>query len=144
MMERYGLFSFGAFYYALPLLRLQKILHRYQGYFLPLLPDTVSEVLVDVGCLVPLVCLPAQHVGEGGPPRTAAYKVIVESEAGLVAFPADEACGIVAKQKGEVVATSEEWSAGIAEVFKYQGKEYPILDIDFLAFRMTQKSDKIA
>ena len=138
-MTRFGLFRFATADYALPLLQLRKIVHQWRGYRLPLLPATVSEVLVEGDRLVPLVNLPGVARADLPMIRNAAYKVLVDSEAGVVAFPADVTCGIVAEQKGEVSADAEE-EAGTNGIFKYQGQEYHILDIDFLALRVAQES----
>jgi len=139
-MQRLGLFRFASATYALPLLRLRKIVHQWRGYRLPLLPVTVSEVLVDGHIMVPLINPPVSLGVEQSVIRNAAYKVLVESEAGVVAFPADVTCGIVAEQKGELSAAAEGVGIGTNGIFKYQGQIYHILDIDFLALRIAQKS----
>ena len=138
-MARFGLFRFAAAAYALPLLQLRKIVHQWPGYRLPLLPATVSEVLVEGDRLIPLVNLPCVSGVDLPVIRNAEYKVLAESEAGVVAFPADVTCGIVAEQKGELSAVVN-GAAGTNGIFKYQGQEYHILDIDFLALRVVQGS----
>lgn len=138
-MTRFGLFRFATADYALPLLQLRKIVHQGRGYRLPLLPAAVSEVLVERDLLVPLLNPPSAAGIDLTVIRNAAYKVLVDSEAGVVAFPADATCGIVAEQKGEVSAGPES-AAGTKGIFKYQGQEYQILDIDFLALRVAQES----
>ena len=138
-MTRYGLFGLGLEGYAVPLLQLRKIVYQVTGYLLPRLPAAVSEVLVDEGRLVPLLSLPFLTPDGGSASRTAQYKVFVESEAGVVAFPADMTCGIVAENKGVLLFPVEERVPGIVGTFKAQGKEFKILDIDFLAIEMTQR-----
>lgn len=137
-MIRYGLFQFGSFEYAVPLLRMCKILHQCSGWRLPRLPAAVAEILVEGGRLVPLLKLPDLNVTEGLSTRTVEYKVLAESEAGTVAFPAEQTCGIVAEQKGILLDPDGEQISGVAGIFKYQGKEFKILDIDLLAIGMTQ------
>lgn len=144
MMGRYGLFSFGAQAYAIPLLRLRQIVHRHVGYRLPKLPAAVAEVLVIDGQLVPLVGLDGLTSQGTDPIREAEYKVLAESEGGVVAFPAELVCGVVSEQKGVFLASGEGQQSGVAGIFEYQGKEFKILDIDFLALGMTLRSDGTA
>ncbi|SHI53357.1 Chemotaxis signal transduction protein [Malonomonas rubra DSM 5091] len=143
-MERLGLFVFSGSFYAVPLITLRKIVHQQNGYLLPKLPLAVSEVLVENKQLIPLVALPGQDLGRISENRGAEYKVLVESEAGTIALPADETCGIIAAHKGELLPAEEGESAGIKGRFNYQSTDYHILDIDFLALRMTQVTDKVA
>jgi len=137
-MNRYGLFRYGSLDYAVPLLKMQRIVHQFCGYRLPRLPTAVAEVLVVGGQLVPLLKLPTTAI-EGLSARTVEYKVLMESEAGVVAFPAEVSCGIVAEQKGDLAPADDKQFSGVTGIFKYQTKEYKILDIDFLAMEMTQK-----
>ena len=138
-MTRYGLFAFGAEGYAVPLLQLRKIVCQKTGYILPHLPAAIAEVLVDEGRLVPLLELAFLTPDGGAYPRTAQYKVFAESEAGIVAFPADMTCGIVAENKGVLLFPVKESVPGIIGTFNTQEKEFIILDIDFLAIQMTQR-----
>lgn len=137
-MIRYGLFRFGLFTYAIPLLRMCKIIHQCSGYRLPRLPAAVAEILVDDGVLVPLIKLPILTESEDLSARTVQYKVLADSEAGRVAFPAEVTCGIVAAQKGELLDSDGEQLFGVVGIFKYQENEFKILDIDLLAIGMTQ------
>ena len=138
-MIRYGLFRFGTFAYAVPLLSLQKIVCQHSGYLLPLLPSAVAGLLVDDGSLVPLLrLLPSAGMSEMSA-RSAAYKVLVGSEAGTVALPADVTCGIVAEDKGSLLPAGEEGMAGVVGSFKYQAEEYQILNIDYMAMALTEE-----
>ncbi len=137
-MIRYGLFRFGSLTYAVPLLRMCKIVHCQGGFRLPRLPEAVAEVLIDSGELIPVLKLPAQGLLENETARTVEYKVLAESEAGRIALPAAETCGIVAENKGEISNSVEDLLVGVAGVFKYQGKEYNILDVDLMAISMTE------
>lgn len=138
-MIRYGLFQYGLLGYAVPLQRMRKIVHQCAGYRLPRLPAAVAEVLIDDGQLVPLLSLPNLANSEELSPRAVEYKVLLESEAGLVAFPAEMTCGIVTERKGELLDAEGEQISGVTGIFKYQGKKFKILDIDLLAIGMTQK-----
>jgi chemotaxis signal transduction protein len=136
-MIRYGLFRYGSLAYAVPLERLRKIVHQCPGFRLPRLPGAVAELLVDVEQLVPVLKLPAVLESEELTARTVEYKVLAESEAGTVAFPAELTCGIVAEQKGRL-QSPDDLPAGMSGVFNYQEKDFKILDIDTLAIGMTQ------
>lgn len=139
-MRRLGLFRLGELNFAISLLQIQKILQNSKSYTLPRLPEAVSSVLVDDGELVPVLDL-EQILGEGEQLELTdqGYQVLVESEYGTVAFPADLTGRIVTEQKGTLSSTTEkEKCFGIVGTFVYQGEEYNILDIDFLAIEMTQ------
>lgn len=139
-MKRFGLFRVGELGFAIPLSQIQKILQGSKGYRLPRLPGAVSAVLVDDGQLIPLFDL-GQRLGDGTPLEQSmqGYQVLVESEYGTVALPADLTGRIVTEQKGQLVAVAaEEKDYGTVGQFVYQDEEYIILDIDFLAIEMTQ------
>ena len=139
-MKRYGLFRIGKLNFAILLLHIQKILQGSKGYILPRFPRTVSAVLVDDGQLIPLLDL-GQLFGEHSQAERpiGSYQVLVESEYGIVALPADLTGRIVAENKG-VLATiaKEDKDFGTVGRFIYQSEEYKILDINFLAIEMTQ------
>ncbi len=139
-MSRFGLFWIEGFGFAIALEQIKKILQNSKVYKLPHLPGTVSAVLVDAGQLIPLLDL-SQLVGAG--PQlgqvTQGYQVLVESEYGTVALPADLTGKIVAQQKGELSAFVEQGANfGAVGKFIYQSEEYNILDINILAIEMTQ------
>nr|WP_303720568.1 chemotaxis protein CheW [Malonomonas rubra] len=138
-MIRYGLFCYGSFAYAVPLLSMRKIVHQRRGYLLPMLPKVVAEILVDDGRLVPVVELSQITDRQEMSACSANYKVLASSVAGTVAFPAEVTCGIVAAQKGQLLPTKGAGMTGITGVFGYQGKEYNILDVDYLAMAMTEE-----
>ncbi len=139
-MSRLGLFRIGEYGFAVSLPQIQKILQNSKSYLLPRLPGAVLAVLVDAGQLIPLLDL-SQMVGEKillGQ-TTESYQVLVESEYGTVALPADLTGRIVAEQKGELSPIdAQEISFSTVAKFTYQGEEYNVLDIDFLAIEMTQ------
>jgi len=139
-MRRFGLFRIGKLGFAISLLQIQKILQGSKCYILPRLPGAVAAVLVDDGQLVPLLDL-GQMLGEDShweQPKQS-YQVLVESEYGTVALLADLTGRIVAEQKGSLsTITVKEKDCGTIGKFVYQGEEYNILDINFLAIEMTQ------
>lgn len=139
-MRRLGLFRCGELNFAISLLQIQKILQGSRNYRLPRLPGAVSAVLVDNGQLVPMLDL-GQILGEAGQLDLKAngYQILVESEYGTVALPADLTGRIVAEQKGVLSTTTvKQKCLGMIGKFVYQNEEYNILDIDFLAVEMTQ------
>jgi chemotaxis signal transduction protein len=136
-MKRFGLFQIGQLDYAISLLQILKILQNSTTYVLPRFPRAVSAVLVDGAQLIPLLDL-GQLLGENTQQEKPApgYQVLVESEYGIVALPADLTGRIVAEPKGELLAVSKEKDVGIVGRFKYQNKRYNILDIDFLVIEI--------
>ncbi|MEA3361823.1 MAG: chemotaxis protein CheW [Thermodesulfobacteriota bacterium] len=139
-MNRFGLFQIGALGFAVSLQQIQKILQNSKSYTLPRLPGGVSAVLVDAGQLIPLLDL-SQVVGGGtqSEQTTQSYQVLVESEYGTVALPADMTGRIVDEKKGELsTIATQEIDMGSVGKFIYKNKEYTVLDINFLAIEMTQ------
>ena len=123
-MIRYGLFCYGSFAYAVPLLNMRKIVHQRRGYLLPMLPKVVAEILVDDGRLVPVVELSQITDRQEMSARTATFKVLASSVAGTGACPAEVTCGIVAEQKGQLLPTKGAGMAGMTRIFRSKGKSY--------------------
>ena len=139
-MSRFGLFWIEGFGFAVALEQIKKILQNSTTYKLPHLPGAVSAVLIEAGQLVPLLDL-SQLVGTGTQLGQVAqgYQVLVESEYGTVALPADLTGKIVTEQKGELsVIVGEEEDFGTIGKLIYRNEEYNILDINILAIEMTQ------
>ncbi|MCF6265502.1 MAG: chemotaxis protein CheW [Desulfuromusa sp.] len=139
-MSRFGLFQIDQFKFAVSLRLIKKILQNSKSYDLPRLPRTISAVLVDAGQLIPLLNL-RQMIGRETQQEhlTQSYQVLVESEYGTVALPADLTGRIVDEQKGErSTIVEQEVDLGGVGSFIYQNEDYSILDINFLAIEMTQ------
>ena len=139
-MKRFGLFRLGELGFAISLLLIQKILQGSKSYMLPRLPGAVSAVLVDAGQLVPLLDL-EKILGEGAQREQSmqGYQVLVESEYGTIALPADLTGRIVTEQKGQLLTlAAKEKNVGTVGKFIYKSEEYNVLDINFLAIEMTQ------
>ena len=139
-MIRFGLFRIGGFGFAVALEKIEKILQNSKNYTLPHLPGAVAAVLVDAGRLVPLLNL-SHFIGVED--RLAnlmrGYQVLIASEYGTVALPAELTGKIVAEEKGELLEADEQKNnLGIVGTFIYQNEEYNLLDINFLAIEMTQ------
>ena len=139
-MKRFGLFRTGSLGYAVPIEQLRKILQGATTYRLPRLPEPVGAVLVDGGELVPLLNLQGLMAGASVLPDClpSGYQVLVDSEYGPVALPAEATGRIVPEQKGELAAVAEELDSWVSGEFQYRDEKYKILDIDFLAIEMTQ------
>ncbi|SEA54811.1 CheW-like domain-containing protein [Desulfuromusa kysingii] len=140
-MKRYGLFRFGTLNYALSLLQIQKIKQGLEAYPLPRLPGAVAAVLVDDDQLVPLLDLSwIQKEDLRHEVTKQGYQVLIDSEYGTVALPAEVTGRIVSEQKGTLseVVTAKEKEFGTVAKFVYQRIEYNILDINFLAIELTQ------
>jgi len=137
---RYGLFKIGPLNYAISLLQIQKILQGSKGYILPRLPRAVSAVISVGGELIPLLDLGRMLGGSHQEEVTAQnYQVLVDSEYGAVALPADSTARIVSEQKGTLLTdTVKEKVLGTVGKFVYRSYEYNVLDINFLAIEMTQ------
>lgn len=138
-MNRYGLFQSGGLNYAIPLLQIRKIVQGGTTYSLPRLPQSVPAVLVDAGELIPLLSLNLLREADGKLEHVqSGYLVLVESEYGAVALPAELNGKIVAEKKGTRTVGSESREAWVSGEFTFQNKQYKILDINFLAIEMTQ------
>lgn len=136
-MSRFGLFSIAGLNYAVPLPRLLRIDQQARCFRLPKLPQGVAFILVDGARLIPLLSL-QQFSGTGAGNSAAEYVVLVESEYGTVALPADETRGIVAEQKGQIRYLAESDAAAKAGEFNYRQNTFILLDIDYLTKSLTQ------
>ena len=137
---RYGLFRLGTLNYAISLQQIQKILLGSKGYALPRLPGAVFAVIVDAAELIPLLGLD-RVLGENEQKelKSKSYQILVDSEYGTVALPADSIVRIVSEKKGTLLKSpSKERVWGSVAKFVYLSEEYNILDINFLAIEMTQ------
>jgi len=138
-MNRLALFHFRSIEFAIPLIRLRKILHDQQIFLLPRLPEAVSGVLVNEGRLFPVLDLSLVLAGDRRTNRSE-YMVLAESEYGSLAIPADLNSGIVSESKGKTGPADEGAGSWVIEQFFYQDKRFQILDIDFLASVLIQGS----
>jgi chemotaxis signal transduction protein len=136
-MNRFGLFCHQAENFAIPLVRLRKILQGKRVYLLPQLPVAVPGVLVDADQIIPVFDLHRLVDGGAGTTQTE-FLVLVESEFGVLAIPADVTCGIVAEQKGSTARAVENSAVWVTGQFHFQDKVFQILDIDFLAKVLVQ------
>jgi len=139
-MSRFGLFRDSGVAYAIPLQRLFKVLSGECCYLLPKLPPTVAGVVVWEEQLIPQLDLARLLGGSPEVIKQADYLVLVASECGILALPANKTCGIVAEQAGELVLATDKKASGVDGEFHFQGTVFKILDIDSLAIDFTQES----
>ncbi|MCK4503403.1 MAG: chemotaxis protein CheW [Desulfuromonadales bacterium] len=139
-MKRFGLFRAGEFAFAVRLEQIQKVLQDAKKFGLPRLPEAVSDVLVDCGQIVPLLNFVHIFGKISCQERLACgYQVLVVSEYGMMALPANMSGQIVNAAKGEILTTTvAENIVGAVGKFLYQSEEFNILDINYLAIEMTQ------
>ncbi|MCW8859499.1 MAG: chemotaxis protein CheW [Deltaproteobacteria bacterium] len=138
-MKRFGLFQLGTLDFALSLQQIQKVIQDSKLYQLPRLPLAVAAVLVDNDRLVPLLDLSLLFGGGSTTgTKTLRYQILVESEYGTVALPAELTGKIVAEKKGTLSTEASPKEAWVIGEFDYQNTKYKILDINFLAIEMTQ------
>ncbi len=140
-MRRFGLFRGGGIDYAVPLQRLVRILPGERCYLLPQLPQAVAGVIVADGQLIPQLDLAKILPCSEYQNEQTAYQVLVESECGTLALPADQTCGIIAGENGAVTALAEGSAVhGVSGEFHFQERIFKILDIDCLAIGLIQES----
>ncbi len=137
-MKRLGLFQFAGFRYAVPLPRLLRVVHRCRCFPLPRLPHGVMSVLVDESRLVPLLNLHELLFAHGAAATSADYVVLIESEAGRIALPADTTSRIVPEAKGRIISLDETDAAAKSGEFHYQRNRFAILDVDNLIMSLLQ------
>lgn len=131
MTERLGLFSFTGNGYALPLSRLVRVLETGHVYPLPLVPQGVEGMLIHGSELVPL--LGCRWLTRDVMPVVAGIQVVVASEYGTMALPADKSQGIVTESRGNRQPVTESESDFWVDNFFYQGGSYRVVNIDALA-----------
>lgn len=139
-MNRFGLFAYSECAYAIPLERLERVLTGQRCYPLPVLPKAVRGAVVWDGQLIPLLDIARMWFDPAVNSGTAAYQVLINSVYGILALPAECNFGIVAMPEGGLVAAVETLPAGLCGKFFFQDRMFQILDIDYLANDLLQKS----
>lgn len=136
MKGRLGLFRLAGANYAVPLERLLHVIDNIRVESLPLVPEGLAGMLVVDDEVVPVLdsCwLPGARTGCGA---GADYQVLVTTELGPVALPADATVGIVAESRGERGRAEPENETFLRESFSYRGSRFLILDIDVLVMSL--------
>ncbi len=96
------------------------------------------SVLVDDARLVPLLNLHELLFKHGAAGSLAEYAVLMESEAGMIALPADATVGIVPETKGQISFSAEMNATAKSGEFNYQQNIFAILDVDILIMSLIQ------
>jgi len=133
MNGKLGLFRLADAGYAVPIRYLLRVLEKTRPYFLPLIPQGLAGMLVVDGEIVPLVdsCwLPEVSAGKS---LAAEFKVLVATEYGTVALPADLTVGVVAVERCGLVRI-DEVPGFLPEAVSYRQNNYLVLNVD--AFTM--------
>lgn len=130
MNDRLGLFGLLGSGYALSLPRLLRVIEGVCVYSLPLVPPGVAGMLIQGHELVPLL---DSGWLTAATPAAARYQVVVASEYGAMALPADTTLGIVAESRGNWQPEAEARPGFLSDRFCYQGVSYRVVNIDALA-----------
>lgn len=139
IMKRFGLFSLSDKAFALPLARLVKIVQGVQLFRLPRLPFECVGVIVHRDLLVPVIN-PAVLLDNRDVVRefSTTYCVIVSTDVGCLALPADQVRQIVSEDKGQLGPVEGQGGQYMSEAFVYRGSSFNIIDIDYLVLDMLQ------
>lgn len=135
MVGRMGLFKIAGQGYAVPLNRLLRVIEGGQVETLPLIPQTMSGILVLDTEIIPVLdsgWLPNVESGLG---LKAKFKVLIATEYGAVALPADTTVGIVAESRGRLIDSNCEIIEYLKQSFCYRENNYQVMNVD--AFMMS-------
>lgn len=128
--NKLGLFCLGNYGYAIPLKSLLRVVDGGLSVPLPLVPDAMAGMLVLDGQIIPLLdsnWLPGVEAGRG---LSASFKVIITTEYGSVALPADATIGIAAEDRCERVTSGQECTSFFTESISYRDNLYQMLNTD--------------
>ncbi len=130
LIGRLGLFKISGQGYAVPLNRLLRVIEGGCAGVLPLIPDGMAGMLVVDKEVIPLLdsnWLPGVSSGRG---LSAEFKVLVATEYGSVALPADATVGIVAESRGKLDELEQNIVEYVSQSFNYRENSYQILNVD--------------
>ncbi len=130
MNRKFGLFRLASCGYAVPLDRLLRVADCGFCATLPLIPDGMAGMLVLDGEIIPLLdsnWLPGVEVGQG---LSSGFKVLVMTEYGPLALPADLTVGIVAENRCERVSSAQEKPTFFSDSISYRDNCYQVLNAD--------------
>ena len=131
MNKRLGLFSFMGVGYALSLSRLLRVVEAGCVYPLPFVPLGVEGMLIQGTELVPM--LGCAWLTGSQEAAVAGFQVVVASEYGVMALPADKTQGIVAESRGNWQPEPKSRFGFLTHSFCYQEVSYRMVNIDALA-----------
>jgi chemotaxis signal transduction protein len=130
MIRKLGLFRLADSGYAVPLSRLLRVVDCGYCAPLPLIPEGMAGMLVLDDEVVPLLdsdWLPGVAADMG---LSADFKVLIATEYGPVALPADATVGIVAESRCELVTPEQETADFFSDSVSYHDNRYHLLSTD--------------
>ncbi len=130
MNERLGLFRMAACSYAVPLGRLLRVIDNGRVEPLPLTPDRMSGMLIVDNRVVPLLDSAGLPGVEAGKELGAGFQVLLATEYGTIALPADTTVGIVAETRGKWIAGDQDVTGFLPEYFYYRKNRFLVLNVD--------------
>ena len=137
MNRKLGLFRLGDSGYAVSLNCLLRVVDSGYARFLPLAPDGMAGIFVLDDVIFPLLdsgWLPGVASGKG---VGAGFKVLVSSDYGPVALPADITIGIIAENRCELIL-SVDGADFFPESVSYRDKSYQVLNVDQLLMSLSR------
>ncbi len=130
MRERLGLFRLAGCGYAVPLERMLRVVDHYRLEQLPLCPEPMAGMLILDSEIVPLLGTSWLLTTASGSIGDATFAVLIATEYGTLALPADATVGIVAVGRGGWAEGEDQVDYFQAKSFSYRGSQYPVLNVD--------------
>ncbi len=130
MSRRLGLFRLENCGYAVPLDRILRVIDCGFCTTLPLVSDRMAGMLILDDEVIPVLdsnWLSGVTTGQG---LSADFKILITTEVGTVALPADMTVGIVAENRYEHVASEQETTDFFLESICYRSNRYRVLNVD--------------
>ena len=130
MRERLGLFRLSGCDYAVPLDRLLRVVEKGRVDFLPLMPPKMAGMLIVDDEIVPVLdseALPGVSADAGS---QIDYQVLVATECGPMALPADTTVGIVAESRGRWENIDQKVRGFLPDIFCYNKSRFLVLNVD--------------
>ena len=124
-----GLFRLEGCGFAVPLERLVRVVDRGLSEYLPLTPDQMAGMLVLDDEIIPLLESSLFPGVSPGKSLSAEFKVLIFTEYGTVALPADVTVGIVVRGCCEMLRV-EPVEGFMSEALSYRDHCYQVLDVD--------------
>ena len=130
MSSKLGLFRLANCGYAIPVERLLRIVDCGFSTALPLIPSFMAGMLVLDDEIVPLLdsnWLPEVVAGKS---LSASFKILITTEYGSVALPADATVGILEEDRCVRITSDQETVKFVSDSIRYRDSCYQVIDID--------------
>ncbi len=130
MSRKLGLFRLENCGYAVPLDRILRVVDCGFCTTLPLISDRMAGMLVLDDEVIPVLdsnWLSGVAAGQG---LNAGFKILLTTEVGTVALPADMTVGLVAENRYEHVTSEQETTKFFPESISYRNNRYRVLNVD--------------